>query len=96
MERDIERHLRDAVKRAGGMALKFVSPGMAGVPDRLVLMPGGRVFFAELKAPGRTPRPLQLAVHRTLRSLGFRVYVLNNPDDIPCIIDEAAHGIHPA
>lgn len=96
MERDLERHLRDAACKAGGLALKFVSPGMSGIPDRIVLMPHGRMAFVEVKAPGQKPRPLQLAVHRTLRSLGFRVYVLDDPDDIPRIIDEVAHGIHAA
>lgn len=66
MEKDLERKLVKAVRDSGGLALKFVSPGMAGVPDRLLLFPEGRVAFVEVKAPGEKPRPLQ--VHRMGRS----------------------------
>ena len=52
-ENVIERALRDAIKKQGGWCLKFVSPGMAGVPDRICLLPGGVIAFVELKAPGR-------------------------------------------
>ena len=72
-EKDIENKLTLAVKKAGGIALKFVSPGFAGMPDRIVLLSDGLIAFAELKAPGKKPRPLQLARHRLLRSLGFKV-----------------------
>ena len=58
-EKDIERQLAIASHRSGGLALKFTSPSMAGVPDRLLLLPGGRAAFAELKAPGKCLRPLQ-------------------------------------
>ena len=59
MERAIEQHFVAETKKRGGLALKFVSPGMDGVPDRIVLMPGGKMAFVELKAPGKAPRPLQ-------------------------------------
>ena len=58
-------------KKRKGMALKFVSPGMNGVPDRIVLMPDGKMAFVELKAPGKKPRPLQLKRKRMLERLGF-------------------------
>ena len=58
-ERDVEQNLVQAVRRTGGIAPKFVSPGLNGVPDRLVLFPGGKIAFVELKAPGQTLRPLQ-------------------------------------
>jgi len=86
MEKDIERHLRTAVKKHGGMALKFVSPGTSGVPDRIVLLPGGRMFFAELKAPGRKPRPLQMKMHGELRQLGFNVLVIDGKEQIDEIL----------
>lgn len=59
-ESQVENRLKFEIEKIGGMALKFVSPGMAGVPDRIVLLLGGRVVFAEIKAPGEKLRPLQL------------------------------------
>lgn len=87
-EKTIEQKFREAVKNAGGLALKFTSPGWDGMPDRLALLPGGRMAFVEVKAPGKKPCPLQLARHRTLRQLGFRVYVLDDAGQIGGIIDE--------
>ena len=70
------------------MAVKFVSPGLDGMPDRLALLPGGRMAFVEVKASGKKPRPLQEARHRMLRQLGFKVYVLDDEKQIGGIIDE--------
>ena len=56
LEKDIERHLREGIKSLGGWCLKFVSPGFTGVPDRIVLMPGGKLCFVELKRPGQHER----------------------------------------
>ena len=88
-EREIEKKLVDAVKTQGGVCWKFVSPGTAGVPDRIILMPMGRIAFVEVKAPGERPRKLQLARHRLLRRLGFKTYVLDNPEQIGGILDDA-------
>ena len=85
-EKDIERKFVQMVKNAGGIAPKFVSPGFAGMPDRIVLLPGGRMGFVEVKDTGKKPRPLQLARHRLLVGLGFRVYVLDSSEQIPGII----------
>ena len=85
-EKQLEHLFLMALRRVGGLALKFVSPGFSGVPDRLVLIPDGRVAFVEVKAPGQHPRPLQTARLRQLRQLGFKVYVLDNPQQIPEII----------
>ena len=87
-EKTIEQKFRAAVKAAGGLALKFASPGFDGVPDRLALLPGGRMAFVEVKASGKKPRPLQLARHRQLRQLGFRVYVLDDEGQIGGMVDE--------
>ena len=87
-EKTIEQKFRAAVKAAGGLALKFASPGFDGVPDRLALLPGGRMAFVEVKAPGKKPRPLQLARHRQLRQLGFKVYVLDDESQIGGMVDE--------
>lgn len=86
-EKTIEQKFRTAVRAAGGMAVKFTSPGLDGMPDRLVLLPGGRMAFVEVKAPGKKPCPLQEARHRMLRRLGFQVYVLDDERQIGGIID---------
>ena len=88
LERDVERRLVQMTRCKGGMALKFVSPGMDGVPDRLVLLPEGRMAFVELKAPGKKPRPLQIKRKRQLEKLGFQVYVVDNPRQIEMILNE--------
>ena len=87
-EKQIEQKLTLMVKSAGGIAPKFVSPGFAGMPDRLVLLPNGVFAFAELKAPGMHPRALQVARHEMLRRLGFRVYVLDGIEQIGGMLDE--------
>jgi DNA-binding XRE family transcriptional regulator len=87
-EHDIERKLVDDVKRRGGIAWKFTSPGTAGMPDRIVLMPGGKMAFVELKAPGCKPRPLQLRRKAQLEALGFRVFVVDNADQIGGVLDD--------
>lgn len=87
-ERLIEQRLVTAVKAKGGIAPKFVSPSFAGMPDRLVLLPGGVFAFAELKAPGMKPRALQVARHEMLRRLGFRVYVIDGIEQIGGMLNE--------
>lgn len=87
-EKAIEQKLTLMVKKQGGICPKFVSPGFDGMPDRIVLLPGGCMAFVEVKAPGEKPRPLQMARHRLLQRLGFRVYVLDDPQQIGGILDE--------
>lgn len=86
-EKSIEAKLVDAVKAAGGVCWKFTSPGTAGIPDRIVLLPSGRIAFVEVKASGEKLRPLQRLRIRTLRRLGFKAFVLDNPEQIGGIID---------
>ena len=88
MEKEIEQKLVQAVKAWGGIAPKLSSHGFAGLPDRMVLLPGGKIGFVEVKAPGRKPRELQLSRHKLLRRLGFKVYVLDDISQIPQIIQE--------
>lgn len=87
LEKTLEGLLVKAVKKRGGLALKFISPGFAGMPDRLILLEGGRYGFVEVKAPGKIPRPLQLARHEKLRGLGIGVYVLDSEKQIEEILD---------
>jgi len=87
-EKTIEQKLVKAVRQHGGICPKFTSPGFDGMPDRLMILPKGRIAFVEVKATGEEPRPLQLVRHRQLRALGFRVYVLDAPEKIGDIIDE--------
>ena len=87
-EKSIESKLTAEVRRLGGLAPKFVSPGLDGVPDRLILLPSGKVAFAELKAPGKTLRPLQAVRKRQLEALGFRVFVIDSIEQIGGVLDE--------
>ena len=87
-EKQVEQKLVQAVKLAGGMCPKLVSPGTDGMPDRMVLLPEARIGFVEVKAPGAKPRPLQERRHEQLRELGFQVSVLDDPEQIPGIIEE--------
>lgn len=84
----IERKFVTEVKKRGGLAIKFVSPGLNGVPDRLVLFPGGILAFVELKAPRKNMRPLQQKRARQLATLGFKVYCVDNKEMIGGVIDE--------
>ena len=86
-EKTIEKKLIIAAKDMGGIAPKFMSPGFDGMPDRVVLLPGGRMGFVEVKVPGKVPRPLQEARHRMLQRLGFKVYLLDAVDQIGGILD---------
>ncbi len=88
LESTIERRLVQAAKKRGGLALKFVSPGMDGVPDRIVLLPHGKLAFVELKAPGKTLRPLQVRRKEQLGALGFSVYCVDGTEQINKILDE--------
>lgn len=89
-EKALEHKFVTETKCVGGLALKFVSPGFDGVPDRIVLLRGGKIGFVEVKAPEKKPRPLQTARHRLLRRLGFKVFVLDDEKQITHIIDEIA------
>lgn len=88
MEKDIEKKLKEAVKAVDGIALKFVSPSYNGMPDRIVLMPKGRIGFVETKDKGKKPRALQRTRHKQLRMLGFKVFTLDRPEQIEKIIKE--------
>lgn len=87
-EKQVETRLRLKVKAAGGLALKFVSPGFSGVPDRLVFMPRGRIYLVELKAPGKKPSKLQLRVKARFEDFGFKYYVIDSYEAVEEFIHE--------
>jgi len=87
-EQTIEHKLVVATKKMGGIAVKFISPSIDGMPDRIVLLPGGHIGFVEVKAMGCKPRPLQLARHGLLRRLGFKVYVIDGVEQIGGVLGE--------
>ncbi|EGT3688651.1 VRR-NUC domain-containing protein [Clostridioides difficile] len=87
-EKKIEQQLVKEVKDIGGIALKIASPGFDGMPDRLILLPNRRLAFVEVKAPGKTLRPLQEKRKRQLEALGFLVFCLDNIEQIGGILLE--------
>ena len=87
-EKTLERKLVEAVKSMGGIAPKFISPGFDGMPDRLVLLPTGKLAFVEMKATGKQMRPLQVRRKRQLEALGFRVYCVDRLEQIGGVLDE--------
>ncbi|MDO4564687.1 MAG: VRR-NUC domain-containing protein [Clostridia bacterium] len=87
-EKSIEAKLVKAVKSMGGLAPKFISPGLDGMPDRIVLLPHGRLAFVEVKANGQKLRPLQVRRKGQLEALGFSVYCLDDAGQIGGILDE--------
>lgn len=82
LEKDIEQYLRNRVKALKGVAYKFTSPGNAGVPDRIVLLPNGNITFVELKAPGKRTRPIQDRQIDRIEKLGFQVYVMDSKEQV--------------
>lgn len=85
-EKEVEKYFVAKVRNLGGLALKFVSPGFSGVPDRIVLLPGGFISFVELKAPGKEPRPLQVRRKKKLEDLGFRVYIVDSKEKADMVL----------
>lgn len=92
LERDIEKKLREKVEQHGGRCLKWVCPGWQGVPDRIVLLPGGRIMFVETKRPkGGSLSEMQKWWHKTLRWLGFDVWVIWNWHDLETFMFVLTH-----
>ena len=91
LEKQIERKLYDEVKKIDGMCLK--QTGMAGIPDRLVLLPDGKCAFVELKAPGEKPRKLQQIRMKQLKKLGFKCFVIDGVEQIKPMLEVTADGV---
>lgn len=90
LEKQIERKLTEEVKKVNGMCLK--QTGMAGIPDRLILIPGGKMAFVELKAPGEKPRKLQQVRIKQLRKMGFMCFVVDGLEMISNVLDSIKGG----
>lgn len=88
LEQEVEKALVQAVRKHGGIAPKLTSPANAGMPDRLIILPPGKVCFVELKAPGKKPRPLQIRQMERLTNLGCMVRVIDHPNQIQELIHE--------
>lgn len=86
-EKHLEKKLKKEVKNLKGLALKFVSPGFNGVPDRLVLR-AGRAWFVEVKSPGKKPSILQLLVHGILLRVGFKVWIVDSEESLENFLNE--------
>ena len=91
LEKQIERKLTEEVKKLNGMCLKQTS--LAGIPDRLVLMPGGKMAFVELKAPGEKPRKLQQVRIKQLRKMGFMCFVVDGLEMISDVLGSIKGGV---
>lgn len=88
LESEVEKSLRKKVKNElHGLALKFVSPGFNGVPDRIILLPMGRIYFVETKAPGKKLRKLQEWVRDVIRGLGFSVLRIDTKEKVESFVE---------
>lgn len=87
-EANVEKYLIRYVKDKGGLCLKFISASMRGLPDRIVILPQGKIFFVELKAKGKKPRPEQIRVHKLFSSLGAKVYTADSKEKVRSVVDE--------
>lgn len=87
-EKLLERKLSVSVQKLGGISIKLVATYLVGLPDRICLLPQGRMFFAEIKTTGEKPRKIQVIVHNKLRALGFKVVVIDSTEQLNQIIKE--------
>lgn len=94
LEKEIEAKLKKGVEDIGGLCLKWVSPGYVGVPDRIIILPGGTIYFVELKAPGKKERVRQQYVQQRIRRMGFIVYAsVDSLAFVDAIIDDCREAI---
>lgn len=94
LESDVEKRLRKKVnEELGGRAFKFVSPGFNGVPDRIVLVPMGRIYFVETKAPGKKLRKLQEWVRGVIQGLGFIVLRIDTKEKVDAFIRQVKANV---
>lgn len=91
-EKRLEKMLREKIKTVGGLALKFTSPGYTGVPDRIILLPGGKHYFVELKSSGQKLRHRQVCVKKQFEKLGHEVYVIDSKDTLYAFLEEVTNA----
>ena len=92
-ERDIEKWLRRQVESLGGLAFKFTSPGNDGVPDRQVILPGGLIYFVELKTDRGRLSPIQVWQQDRLDALGCQVRTIRGMDEAAEFIEEVREAM---
>lgn len=85
-EKALDKKLSAEVKRIGGWSIKLLTVHITGLPDRLCLLPEGRLFFAEIKTTKKNPKKIQLSMHKKLVKMGFKVFVIDNSEIIKSII----------
>ena len=95
-EKVLEAELRERCKTLGWMCIKLTSQYQRGLPDRLILMPGGRVCFVEIKTTGKKPTALQRVTHERLRALGYRVEVVDTTESLDNLIVELLYEVQGA
>ena len=95
-EKALEAELRERCKALGWMCIKLTSQYQRGLPDRLILMPGGRVCFAEIKTTGKKPTALQRVTHERLRALGYRVEVVDTTESLDNLIVDLLYEVQGA
>ena len=93
-ESQVEKYLAAEVKKIGGRAYKFSSPGRRAVPDRLVLLPGGFGVFVEVKAPGKQLTPMQQREINYIRHLGFYTAVVSSVAEVNTFIVACTKMMH--
>lgn len=87
-EKLLEKKLREKIKKMDGLALKFIPFHFVGMPDRLILLPGARVYWVETKSTGKKLRPIQETRQKQLKRLGFKVYKIDCQKDLDLFLKE--------
>lgn len=88
-EKTLDKKLSAELKKIGGWSIKLITAHISGLPDRICLLPGGRLFFAEIKTTKQKPRKLQMSVQNKLILMGFEVYVIDNSEIIKKLIHKS-------
>ena len=93
-ESTVERNLREKINKMGGFALKFLPTYWAGAPDRIVLLPGGKIYWVELKSTGKKLRDLQKSRRRELEKLGFKVFKVDCKQSLDSFLQEVKRDVN--